>query len=837
MLPDHLQLATLLNSPTTRSAALAKLSSDPSSVGATASELVRPVLPYLTLPTLLHLRGTSDFEDLNLTGPQLSALIDFQRDFVVSKECPAELRDSYLVRVFPEEGGEAWKEVKDKMDPVAAELTREVKKGMVLEAKQEDMAGGKVCAGLHEFQEGLKKLSGGLLEKLDWSNVVLGGGSVLSLLTGKQKGYEDSDLDLFLYGLQPDELVPKVASIIEQIKAALPPVKRTQSKYDFETGTYKTVEVASDDEDWINDRYFSWSEQHEGELLIIKGFNAITLVPPRSHKGQRRIIQIVLVSNQTIFDALAPFDLDACCVGWTGKQVIALPRAARSLALGGWTAGVNLLDIKLARKLDPTSATVSSRSLKYLTRGFSLALPQPAIDILEAEGVDLPAAIKAGADKAAQKAEREKTKTEDLAGLQGMMRRAYNKANGIGRREAQGADYGPQMTSLLKTVGPQELRWENGEISHEYWEWQIKLAGLVHDLIEKDKADMSKGKDAKAINISTYETAYVPSFDEKHVLGLKSPDETNETYAWSKITHLQYIVKVPRALLQHAERADAKMRALISGSASSEAPPSPSKRLRSAQETSGPTFTAAEGENIKKALDLVSSVAPAEATKPNDDLYPSAISNLVRFVPPTFPQPYTSERRSYGIFGWGGLGSSKKAKKDEQKDAAPESKSLLSPIASFDSKEVAVTKSTVSSVWRVATLGGLWMFKGLDEDIDRVRDAVWQGHVATARAACTLPSGIPLWLLGTPKNPYPSPDDDLDIAAILATKKGAEQDALLRYIDQPLVSEVLAKMKSELGKLEKLVQRKNGGGMKEPGVWDDERRRFLLSWVKGEEMV
>ena len=43
---------------------------------------------------------------------------------------------------------------------------------------------------------------------MDWSNIVLGGGAVLSILTGKSEdeAYKNSDLDLFLVGLQPDEV-------------------------------------------------------------------------------------------------------------------------------------------------------------------------------------------------------------------------------------------------------------------------------------------------------------------------------------------------------------------------------------------------------------------------------------------------------------------------------------------------------------------------------------------------------------------------------------------------------------------------------------------------------
>lgn len=43
---------------------------------------------------------------------------------------------------------------------------------------------------------------------VDWNNVVLGGGAVLSILTGKgdTPAYASSDIDLFLVGLAPDQV-------------------------------------------------------------------------------------------------------------------------------------------------------------------------------------------------------------------------------------------------------------------------------------------------------------------------------------------------------------------------------------------------------------------------------------------------------------------------------------------------------------------------------------------------------------------------------------------------------------------------------------------------------
>ncbi|GAA6039816.1 hypothetical protein JCM8097_004235 [Rhodosporidiobolus ruineniae] len=837
MLPAYLQLATLLNAPSTRAKALTKLTSGKDDKP--PSDVLRPLPPFLTLDTLLHLRSLSSDLDLDLDA-QLYALLDGQRDWVVSPECPVELRDAYLVRAFGE-GGKAWEGVREGMFLVAEGMKGEVGRGMVLEAKEEDVKKGEVCAGLDKFKEEMKELSSGLLEKVDWSNVVLGGGSVLSVLTGRHKDpeYKDSDFDLFLYGLKPEELIPKVSSIIDQIRASLPPPpKRTQTKYDLETKTYSEVEVPDDDENWLADRYFEWESHHRGELMILKGYNCITLVPPYGLKN-RRTIQIVLVSHKSIFDALAGFDLDACAVGFNGKEVVALPRAVRSLSLGGWTAGINLLDIKLARKLDPSSATVSSRALKYLTRGYSLALPAAALEIFFAEDVDLAQAIKAGADKAKNKAEREKTRTEELAGLEGLMRRKYNKAKEIGKIEAQGADYGPAMMAMMKPLEPRNLAsYENGEIQHEYWEWNLKFAQQVYELLENDKKDYSKGKEAKSGNVASYDVPYVPGFDKEHLLGMKSADDVTEKYTWSKIRNLQ----VPRTLLDRVERADDKLKALVSGSTARETPASPAKKAKQAKSVS---FSPLDADTAKTALTLLSDLDASAATDSTkqlaDSVHPPRQSetNLAPFVPETYPGPLTSERRSFfGMFGgFGGSGAAKgKAKKP---DFAEDRESVLAPVRAYDGAEIAVTKKTTPYVYKVATLGGLWMFKGLDDEVDKVRDSIWQAHVLTARAATSLPSGIPLWLLATDKNPYPSASMSMAaVNAAMASAKGKQKEALDRYRAQPSTKEVLDKMKVELGKLEKSVAKKvKAEGMGEVGEWDEERRRWLLQWVRGEEMI
>jgi hypothetical protein len=167
---------------------------------------------------------------------------------------------------------------------------------------------------------------------------------------------------------------------------------------------------------------------------------------------------------------------------------------------------------------------------------------------------------------------------------------------------------------------------------------------------------------------------------------------------------------------------------------------SPKKRAKTARSTTADAasvspLSAADEEKVKTALDTLSAAAPRskdESSKTNDDTYPVSSTALVPTVPESFPGPYLGERHRFGYGGFGGFGSSSlgsKAKKD--KEALEEKKdhveSFLAPLVGYDGKEVGVTKKTTMGVWKVATLAGLWMFKGLDEEIDKVRDVVWQG--------------------------------------------------------------------------------------------------------------
>jgi len=57
---------------------------------------------------------------------------------------------------------------------------------------------------------------------------------------------------------------------------------------------------------------------------------------------------------------------------------------------------------------------------------------------------------------------------------------------------------------------------------------------------------------------------------------------------------------------------------------------------------------------------------------------------------------------------------------------------LVGPLIGLGGKEEAVCKKLLPASYFVATLGGLLQFKGLDPEIDRVKNAIWQGQSSRA---------------------------------------------------------------------------------------------------------
>ncbi|KDQ19308.1 hypothetical protein BOTBODRAFT_170420 [Botryobasidium botryosum FD-172 SS1] len=176
---------------------------------------------------------------------------------------------------------------------------------------------------------------GSLANLIDWNNVVAAGGSVLAALLPlpdhakeskrtlrkyyHQEAYPSSDVDLFLWGLTPEEAEKKAIAIWEAVRDSVP-----------------------------------W------ETVCVRTKNAISIHSQYPY----RPIQIVLRLYRSPAEVLAGFDVDAPCAAFDGTRVWANPRAIVS-----WMTQCNTID--MTRR----SPSYEVRLAKYSARGFEIYVP------------------------------------------------------------------------------------------------------------------------------------------------------------------------------------------------------------------------------------------------------------------------------------------------------------------------------------------------------------------------------------------------------------------------------------------------------------------------------
>ena len=155
----------------------------------------------------------------------------------------------------------------------------------------------------------------------DWANCVVAGGAIVTCLSGggpTMRISPNSDVDLFLYGLDEAAARRKIESLFTKLKRAEP------------------------------------------TALALRTPHTITVVLP----SPKRIVQIVLNLHQTAADVINAFDVDVCGCYYDGTAVHATRRCARAFA-----TRVNLA-VPSRR-----SWTYETRLIKYVKRGFAIGVP------------------------------------------------------------------------------------------------------------------------------------------------------------------------------------------------------------------------------------------------------------------------------------------------------------------------------------------------------------------------------------------------------------------------------------------------------------------------------
>lgn len=197
------------------------------------------------------------------------------------------------------------------------------------------------------FAKAFDRITRSILHGLDWSNIFIAGGIALTTLLhtdqfdDDRKEVKESDIDVYIYGLGPKEANNKVKHIYEVWSSNLPADNK--------------------------------------QRMVVKNSKTINLLADYPN----RRIQIVLKLVQSPTNVLLNFDLDACALGFNGKEVLMLPRCARAIETGYSTFTMDLI---WGHHLGDRRATQEIRVFKYADRGFGLRiLPSYARSLEESE--------------------------------------------------------------------------------------------------------------------------------------------------------------------------------------------------------------------------------------------------------------------------------------------------------------------------------------------------------------------------------------------------------------------------------------------------------------------
>ncbi|PWW79756.1 hypothetical protein C7212DRAFT_355530 [Tuber magnatum] len=313
-------------------------------------KLLRPILEsprlhYIAFRTLLHTHDTAQSSQ----GTETSAWAQVQRlagedvdSWVLRNErfirqMPPTEQNSMLVSL--DEAAEIWPDAEITPEHITLRRRKPPRENFTcfdeLRAREIEFQ-----PSSKKFAQTFKRLTNGVLEGLDWNNVVICGGMVLAtmrcLSEEDSKACIDSDIDLWIYGLNPEEANKKIREIYNVWWRNLGP---------------------------------------ERKIMVMKNAKTLTLV---SNYPERRI-QIILKMAKSEVEVLLGFDLDPCAMCWNGKEVRMLPRCARALETG-YTAFT--MDLVYGHHLGDRRATQEIRVLKYASRGFGILIPASLMNTL-----------------------------------------------------------------------------------------------------------------------------------------------------------------------------------------------------------------------------------------------------------------------------------------------------------------------------------------------------------------------------------------------------------------------------------------------------------------------
>ncbi|KAJ3094021.1 hypothetical protein HDU97_008677 [Phlyctochytrium planicorne] len=212
-----------------------------------------------------------------------------------------------------------------------------------------------------------------MFRHVDFANIFVAGGSVLAALQpdldeAKEGAYFNTDIDVFVYGLDLEGAKRKCVEIYEAVRkattgdenyAAEDENQELNHRSDFRGRKYKGLGFLVFTSGALQG-LMQTSPKKDSDILCIRNLRSLILV------GQypRRHIQIIFRLYKSPTEILIGFDIDSCCFGYDGTHVYTLPRGLRAL-----TRRYNLID--MTRR----SASYEYRLFKYSKRHFGVLVP------------------------------------------------------------------------------------------------------------------------------------------------------------------------------------------------------------------------------------------------------------------------------------------------------------------------------------------------------------------------------------------------------------------------------------------------------------------------------
>ncbi|PVF98266.1 hypothetical protein CPB86DRAFT_362005 [Serendipita vermifera] len=205
-----------------------------------------------------------------------------------------------------------------------------------------------IQSNVNNFKKKFEEMTLGQLKGLEWPNVFVAGGMVVgSVLCAEESSSEvseklkeqwkSSDIDIYIYGLDPLQVNKKIEHLFTVFKNNLP---------------------------------------EDAPILVVRNSKTISFIS----NFPRRRFQIILKIVKNPAEVLLNFDLDICAMGFDGENVYMLPRAARALETG---YNVFTMDMVQGHYLGTRRATQEQRVFKYASKGYGIRVLPSYLEALK----------------------------------------------------------------------------------------------------------------------------------------------------------------------------------------------------------------------------------------------------------------------------------------------------------------------------------------------------------------------------------------------------------------------------------------------------------------------